>query len=131
MSLRATTLRHGQHAARESRVERDLLREYEYGKFNFREYLMLGLRRRSGVRCTLQMLLHRGKSLLYEQRHFTNVFTGPVARSDFIWWGLLGEKKSIEFKPLQRYLPIAMEYEVNNREVNCNFPYLIDFLIFI
>jgi hypothetical protein len=74
--------------------------------------------------------LYRGKSLLYEQHHFTNVLTGPVARSDFIWWGILGGKKSVEFKPLnglQRYLPTAMEYKVNNRDVNCNFPYLIDF----
>ena len=88
------TLHLGQHAARESRVERDLLGENRYDKINFREYLMLGFRRRSGVRCTLQMPLHRGKSLLYEQRHFTNVFTGPVARSDFIWWGLLEKKIS-------------------------------------
>jgi len=53
---------------------------------------MLGFRRRSEVRFNLQLPLHRGKSLLYTQRHFTDVFTGPVARSDFIWWGVLEKK---------------------------------------
>jgi len=44
--------------------------------------------------------------------------------------GTFRKKKSVEFKPLnglQIYLPTGMEYEVNNRGVNCNFPYLIDF----
>jgi len=87
---------HGQHAARESRVQLALLREYRYRYENlkFREYLILGFRRRSGVRFTLQLPLHRGRSLLYEECHFTNVFTGPVDRSDFIWWGLLEKRQT-------------------------------------
>jgi hypothetical protein len=86
-------LHHEQNAARESRVERALLRENRYEKLDFREYLTLGFRRRSEVRCTLQMPLHRGTSLLYEQRHFTNVFTGASGSFGFHLVGTFRKKK--------------------------------------
>ena len=85
---------HGQHAARESRVDRTLLTEFWYENLNLLEYLISGFRRRSGVRFTLQLPLHRGKSLLYAECQLTNVFTGPVDRSEFTCWGLLEKRKA-------------------------------------